>query len=90
MTQLFALSTLLAQLWLVFLAAAAPVADDIVSSTSHAHAWEYGTSGGIIGVIVLILDLIVFGRSTRQAEGALPCPRQGRIFNTPLLTRCAI
>lgn len=60
----FALSTLLAQLWLAFLAAAAPVADEIAASSSRDNAWEYGTSGGIIGIIVLILDLIVFGASS--------------------------
>ncbi|KAL2106017.1 hypothetical protein VUR80DRAFT_7417 [Thermomyces stellatus] len=59
MTRMFALSSLLAQLWLALFAAAAPVTDDMVSTTSRDNAWEYGTSGGIIGVIVLILDLIV-------------------------------
>ena len=61
MNQLF-LSTLLAQLWLAFLAVAAPVGDEIAASSKD-NAWEYGTSGGIIGIIVLILDLIVFGTS---------------------------
>lgn len=65
MTRMFALSSLLAQLWLALFAGAAPVADDMVSTTSRDNAWEYGTSGGIIGVIVLILDLIVIGTSRR-------------------------
>ena len=66
MTRMFVLSALLSQLWLAFLAAAAPVAEDIVSSTSHDNAWEYGTGGGILGLIVLILDIIVFSRSFQE------------------------
>lgn len=75
MTQMFVLSTLLAQLWLAFFAAAAPVAEDIVTASGRDNAWEYGTSGGIIGLIVLILDLIVFGTSRLFPEDAPPADR---------------
>ncbi|KPM38218.1 hypothetical protein AK830_g8345 [Neonectria ditissima] len=47
------------QLWLATLAFAAPLAGDIVH-TEGAKPWHYGTGGGIIGFIVLILDIIVW------------------------------
>ena len=73
MNQLF-LSTLLAQFWLAFLAVAAPVGDEIAASSKD-NAWEYGTSGGIIGIIVLILDIIVFGTSRPSTlKPASPTP----------------
>ncbi|KAK4640887.1 hypothetical protein QC762_607715 [Podospora pseudocomata] len=51
-------STLLAQLcWFATFALAAPV--DTVH-VEGGNAWQYGTGGGIIGLIVLILDIIVF------------------------------
>lgn len=31
--------------------------------TSHGNAWKYGSGGGLIGFIVLILDIIVFSMS---------------------------
>jgi len=43
------------------LALAAPVPDTAAVSTAG-NAWQYGTGGGIIGLIVLILDIIVFGK----------------------------
>ena len=43
------------QLWLATLAFAAPVAS-IESKTP----WQYGTGGGILGFIVLVLDIIVW------------------------------
>lgn len=61
MMQISALSAFL-QLWLASLVAAAPVADGVITASGD-NAWEYGTSGGIIGLIVLILDIIVFGTS---------------------------
>lgn len=51
----------LAQLFLAALALAAPIADGSVSATAGGNAWQYGTGGGILGLIVLILDIIVFG-----------------------------
>ena len=61
MMQIFTLSAFF-QLWLASLVAAAPVAEGVVA-TGRDNAWEYGTSGGIIGLIVLILDIIAFGKS---------------------------
>lgn len=58
MMQISVLSAFL-QLWLASLVAAAPVAGEVTANGNN--AWEYGTSGGIIGLIVLILDIIVFG-----------------------------
>jgi hypothetical protein len=45
---------LLLQLSLVALASAAPIA-----AQSHGN-WQYGAGGGVVGFIVLILDIIVF------------------------------
>ncbi|KAB5549452.1 hypothetical protein GE09DRAFT_1223279 [Coniochaeta sp. 2T2.1] len=50
----------LAQLLLAALAVAAPIAEETVMATAGGNAWQYGTGGGIIGLIVLILDIIVF------------------------------
>ncbi|OIW23749.1 hypothetical protein CONLIGDRAFT_685984 [Coniochaeta ligniaria NRRL 30616] len=50
----------LAQLFLAALALAAPIAEDAVVATAGGNAWQYGTGGGILGLIVLILDIIVF------------------------------
>jgi hypothetical protein len=50
-----------AQLCLAALALAAPVAEQV--TIQKTDAWQYGTGGGIIGLIVLILDVIVFGKS---------------------------
>ncbi|KAK7424070.1 hypothetical protein QQX98_000680 [Neonectria punicea] len=47
------------QLWMATLALAAPVASDIVNAEG-AKPWHYGTGGGILGFIVLILDIIVW------------------------------
>lgn len=55
--------TFLLQLCLAALAFAAPVAQEISTSTID-NSWQYGTGGGIIGFIVLILDIIVFSTST--------------------------
>lgn len=41
--------------------AAAPMNTEVVQE----NAWKYGTGGGVIGFIVLILDIIVFCTSPR-------------------------
>lgn len=46
--------SLLLQLALASLAAAAPV-------KAQSNSWQYGTGGGIVGLIVFILDIIVIG-----------------------------
>lgn len=51
--------TFLLQLCLAALAFAAPVAQEISTSGIN-NSWQYGTGGGIIGFIVLVLDIIVF------------------------------
>ncbi|CAM1508751.1 Fc.00g055990.m01.CDS01 [Cosmosporella sp. VM-42] len=47
------------QLWLATLALAAPIASEGVSANA-AKPWHYGTGGGVIGFIVLVLDIIVW------------------------------
>ena len=49
-------SSILLQLCLASLGLAAPV-----STESLDNSWQYGTGGGLLGLIVLILDIIVFG-----------------------------
>ncbi|TRX97532.1 hypothetical protein FHL15_001810 [Xylaria flabelliformis] len=49
---------LVLQLCLATWAFAAPIADETITTTST--PWQYGAGGGIIGFIVLVLDLIVF------------------------------
>jgi hypothetical protein len=51
-----ALSTLL-QLSLICLAAAAPL-----TTQNHGNSWQYGTGGGVLGLIVLVLDIIVVSK----------------------------
>ncbi|WYZ36097.1 hypothetical protein EsH8_X_000744 [Colletotrichum jinshuiense] len=56
-----ALSTnLFLQLCFALLAAAAPVTDPTIGAAGHGNTWQYGTGGGILGFIVLVLDIIVF------------------------------
>nr|POE58988.1 hypothetical protein CFP56_24258 [Quercus suber] len=45
---------------LATLALAAPLANEISASQNGGNAWKYGTGGGIIGFIVLFLDIIVW------------------------------
>jgi len=48
--------TLLLQLLLIAAANAAPTA----TTHPHIHTWHYGFGGGVVGFILLILDIIVF------------------------------
>lgn len=50
---------ILLQLCLASWAFAAPIADETVKTTG-ATPWQYGAGGGIVGFIVLVMDLIVF------------------------------
>jgi hypothetical protein len=50
----------LLQLCLAGWAFAAPIADETVK-TASSTPWQYGAGGGVIGFIVLVMDLIVFG-----------------------------
>jgi len=47
--------SMLLSLSLFSLAAAAPI-----TAESHGNPWQYGAPGGVVGLIVLILDIIVF------------------------------
>lgn len=49
--------SILLQLCLASLALAAPIAGEVTTAN---NSWQYGTGGGVIGFIVLILDIIVF------------------------------
>ena len=51
------LSSVLLQLCLATLGLAAPV---VVQSPKN--SWQYGTGGGLLGLVILILDIIVFGK----------------------------
>ncbi|KAK4463181.1 hypothetical protein QBC42DRAFT_266166 [Cladorrhinum samala] len=51
-------SAFVAQLLWAGLALAAPV--DQVAAAGHGNSWQYGTGGGILGLIVLVLDIMVF------------------------------
>ncbi|CAK4034977.1 Cardiolipin synthase [Lecanosticta acicola] len=51
---------LLLQLCLAALAWAAPIADEVTTTQGMNPSQKYGTGGGIIGFIVLILDIIVW------------------------------
>jgi hypothetical protein len=49
--------SLLLQFCFLSLASAAPI-----EAARHGNAWQYGAGGGIVGFIVLILDIIVFSK----------------------------
>ncbi|KAK1570058.1 uncharacterized protein LY79DRAFT_570601 [Colletotrichum navitas] len=50
----------LLQICFALLAVAAPVSDPALGTAAHGNTWQYGTGGGILGFIVLVLDIIVF------------------------------
>lgn len=52
--------SILLQLSLAALCYAAPL------STTSSNASQYGTGGGIIGFIVLVLDILVWSKSRRS------------------------
>ncbi|KAK2040743.1 hypothetical protein LZ31DRAFT_529109 [Colletotrichum somersetense] len=54
------LTQFLLQLCFALLAVAAPVSDPALGTAAHGNTWQYGTGGGILGFIVLVLDIIVF------------------------------
>lgn len=49
---------MLLQFLMISLVTAAPI-----TTESHGNSWQYGAGGGVIGFIVLILDIIVFSKS---------------------------
>jgi hypothetical protein len=54
------------QLCLASLAFAAPIADETLSATTTGTTWQYGTGGGVIGFIILVLDILVWSRSSSK------------------------
>ncbi|KEZ43652.1 Uncharacterized protein SAPIO_CDS4255 [Scedosporium apiospermum] len=61
------------QLLLASLAFAAPVDVDTTGG-HHGNAWQYGTGGGVVGFVILILDIIVIIevlKSNRSTAGKL-------------------
>jgi hypothetical protein len=53
-------------LFLQFALISLAFAEETVSTAAHGNALKYGSGGGIIGFIVLILDIIV-GRKCSQS-----------------------
>ena len=39
------------------------MAEETLTAASHGNAWKYGSGGGIVGLIVLVLDVIAFSTS---------------------------
>ena len=62
------LNNITAFLCLLFttIASAAPIGDEPVTTTGNAVG--YGTGGGIAGLIILILDIIVIGKSSASSK----------------------
>lgn len=64
------------QLLLVSLVSAAPV-----HAEGHGNAWQYGAGGGVIGFIVLILDVIAIRKS--RALPPSPASLSPRLLHYP-------
>ncbi|KAK0376193.1 hypothetical protein CLIM01_06459 [Colletotrichum limetticola] len=62
----------LLQLCFALLAVAAPASDPAVGTAAHGNTWQYGTGGGILGFIVLVLDIIVFRESPSKQRPRRP------------------
>lgn len=60
------------QLCLAALCYAAPIADETFN-TMNSNATQYGTGGGIIGFIVLVLDILVWSTSKRSRSSPQTC-----------------
>jgi hypothetical protein len=54
---------MLAQLLINLSLLAFAMAEETLKTTTHGNAWKYGSGGGVIGFIVLILDILVFSTS---------------------------
>ena len=39
------------------------MAEETLTTQGHGDAWKFGTGGGVIGFIVLILDIMVWSKS---------------------------
>lgn len=60
--------SLLLQFALFAVSLAAPVSVDAV----HDNAWKFGTGGGVVGFVVLILDILVFIEVLNSNRDAIP------------------
>ncbi|KAK0122519.1 hypothetical protein ONS95_010747 [Cadophora gregata] len=47
------------------------MAEETMLATSHGNAWKYGSGGGIVGLIVLVLDVIAFIEILKSGRPAL-------------------
>lgn len=56
----------LLQLSLAALALGAPVGN--VAASTAGNTWQYGTGGGVLGFIVLILDILVFSTNSHPTS----------------------
>jgi hypothetical protein len=56
-------------------------------SASGNNAWQYGTGGGIIGLIVLVLDIMIFGTSHQELE--MPPPLHLHAPQHPIFLCCS-
>ncbi|ODQ54013.1 hypothetical protein SAICODRAFT_18576 [Saitoella complicata NRRL Y-17804] len=71
------LTNLLALFTFLFTLLSSVRAEDFVDATiaaGHGNAWKYGTGGGLIGLIVFVLDVMVFievVKSTRPTSHKL-------------------
>jgi hypothetical protein len=77
--------SLFLQLCLAALCSAAPIADDF--TTLNSNATQYGTGGGIIGFIVLVLDILVWSKqaSPKKKEEKKPSTTTRKHTNATLL-----
>ena len=83
MDRKFALSTIIHSC-LVFQCLAAPIAD----TADQDNAWRYGTSNGILGLAVLILDIIVFGMCYQLISTSDPASDSiGQLLTTGVSSR---
>merc|ERR1711964_932114 len=57
---------------LSFLLAASALAAPMSTEAVQENAWKYGTGGGIIGFIVLILDIMIFIEVLKSNREVLP------------------
>ncbi|CZT10583.1 hypothetical protein WAI453_003055 [Rhynchosporium graminicola] len=47
------------------------MAEEMLTTTGHGNAWQFGAGGGIIGLIVLVLDVIAFLEILKSGRPAL-------------------
>ncbi|PBP22982.1 hypothetical protein BUE80_DR006110 [Diplocarpon rosae] len=54
------------------LLAASAIAQPISTEAVQENAWKYGTGGGVVGFLVLILDIMVFMEVLKSNRPVLP------------------